>query len=248
MAGTGSGETVRLALVSDLHGNRTAVQALEADLKVRGADEIWCLGDLVGKGPSSDWTFDWAVANCSVIMGGNWDYGVGNREFSRDYFYHEQLGEKRLAILAGLPREKRLVLSGRKIRLIHGRPVMRHLLNIQDSREALSDMLLPDFDMLIYGDSHRQGVRTLGGQIVNVGSVGNALGVPMAQYAILEGEPGAVLAPLEVRMITLPYDNRAAADEALAQPGLPDPQAYVTEILTGVYAGGQRGQSANAKK
>ena len=237
---------MRLALVSDLHGNMTAVRALEADLARRGADETWCLGDLVGKGPSSDLTFDWAFANCAFILGGNWDYGIGRKEFPRDAFYHRQLGEARLARLASLPRERHLTIAGRRIRFIHGRPVMKRLLNIQDSREDLAELLEPAFDMLVYGDCHRQGLRTLGGQIMNIGSVGNALGVPMVQYAILEGEAGDKPGPLEVRMVTLPYDNGAAAKEALSQPGLPDPDAYVTEILTGVYAGGQRGRSPGA--
>ena len=52
-----------IALVADLHGNMTAVQALERDLVKRKADAVWCLGDLVGKGPSSDRTFDTTPTN-----------------------------------------------------------------------------------------------------------------------------------------------------------------------------------------
>lgn len=235
---------MRIALVSDLHGNYTAVKALEEDLFRREPDEVWCLGGLVGKGPSSEKTFDWAVRNCRVILGGNWDYGIGKREYPRDRFYHDQLGRDRLAYLCTLPAEKRLRMSGRNIRLIHGRPVMSRLLAIQDSRESLSALLEPDYDMLIYADCHRQGMRTIGGQIVNIGSVGNALGVPMVQYALLEGEPGDHLAPLEVRLVTLPYDNLAAAQEARDQPELPHMDAYISEILTGVYAGEMRKSAA----
>ncbi len=238
---------MRIALVSDLHGNYTAVKALEEDLLRRVPDEIWCLGDLVGKGPSSDLSFDWAVRNCRVILGGNWDYGIGKREYPRDRFYHDQLGKDRLAVLSALPVEMRLQLAGRNIRLIHGRPVMSRLLAIQDSRETLSALLEPDYDMLIYADCHRQGVRTIEGQIVNIGSVGNALGVPMVQYALLEGEPGNRPAPLEVRLITLPYDNQAATQEAREQPELPHMDAYISEILTGVYAGEMRKNAALTK-
>jgi len=237
---------VRIALVSDLHGNYTAVKALEEDLKKRTPDEIWCLGDLVGKGPSSDLSFDWALKNCQVILGGNWDYGIGRREFPRDGFYHQQLGKERLAVLSALPLEKHLMMSGRHIRLIHGRPVMNKLLYIQDSREAFDALLEPDYNMLIYADCHRQGMRTLGGQIVNIGSVGNALGVPMVQYALLEGVPGDQPAPLELRFITVPYNNRAAALEAEGQPDLPHADAYISEVLTGVYAGDMRKNTAYA--
>ncbi|HPY95371.1 MAG TPA: metallophosphoesterase family protein, partial [Clostridia bacterium] len=101
-----------IALIADLHGNLPAVRALEQDLAQRSPDALWCIGDLVGKGPSSDRTYDWALAHCDVILGGNWDYGVGNREYARDEFYRGQLGEERLSVLASLPRERHLMLSG----------------------------------------------------------------------------------------------------------------------------------------
>ncbi len=238
---------MKIALISDLHGNIPALMALEKDLMAQKPDQIWCLGDLVGKGPSSPQTFDWAVKHCNIILGGNWDYGVGGKEFLRDSFYWEQLGEQRLAVLKSLPREKTLHLSGRKIRLFHGRPVMERLLNIQDPKEALLPLLEPDFDMLIYADTHRQGARTLAGQVINIGSVGNSLGLPLVQYAILEGEKSETKGRLEVRFITLPYDNQKAADDALSHTGLPDAQAYVQEVLTGVYAGYLRVRSERAR-
>ena len=118
-----------IALVADLHGNMTAVQALERDLIKRKADAVWCLGDLVGKGPSSDRTFDWAVANCDLILRGNWDEGVGMKLFPNDAFYYDQLGKARLEKLCGFPLEHHARLSGRNIRLIHGRPIMKDLIN-----------------------------------------------------------------------------------------------------------------------
>ena len=47
-----------IALVGDLHGNLPAVEALDRDLRARGIEKIWCLGDMVGKGPSSAATMD----------------------------------------------------------------------------------------------------------------------------------------------------------------------------------------------
>ena len=72
---------MRIALVADLHGNRPATLTLEKELSRLQPDRIFCLGDIVGKGPSSDFTFDWAFANCDLILGGNWDYGVAARNF-----------------------------------------------------------------------------------------------------------------------------------------------------------------------
>ena len=108
---------MRIALVADLHGNWPAVQAMERDISRRGVDEIYCLGDLVGKGPSSDKTCDWAFENCSVILGGNWDLGVAQRAFPKDGFYWNQLGASRLEKLAALPLEHRFFFSGLRARL-----------------------------------------------------------------------------------------------------------------------------------
>lgn len=239
---------MKIALVADLHGNRPALSALSDYLQTLKPDEIWCLGDLVGKGPSSDLTFDWVVQHCQVILRGNWDEGIGRLLYERDAFYHKQLGPERLRKLASLPLEKHLVLSGRKIRLIHGRPVMGRLLNIQEPKESLLPLLEPDYNLLVYADCHRQGLRTLRGQVANIGSVGNALGSPMVQFAVLEGVPGAERAPLEIRFLTLPYDNQAAAEDARNAPGMPNAEAYIKEVLTGDYAGELRVMSKRTAK
>ena len=41
----------RIAIVSDIHGNMTAWEAVLSDIRSRGMERIFCLGDLVGKGP-----------------------------------------------------------------------------------------------------------------------------------------------------------------------------------------------------
>lgn len=227
---------MRLALVADLHGNMTAVEALERDLKARSVDRVWCLGDLVGKGPSSDRTFDWAMANCEVILRGNWDEGVGARQFKNDAFYYDQLGEARMKRLVGLPMEHHCQISGRRIRLLHGRPTMPELLYIQGSGEGLQALLAPGFDVVGYADTHRQGLRVLQGLVFNVGSVGNGMGINMVQYAIIEGEPGERPAPFDVCLITTPYDIEQAVLETQAQPALPNGDLFIQEIRTGVYA------------
>ena len=60
------------------------------------ADRVLCLGDIVGKGPSNDFTFDWAMEHCEIVLGGNWDFGVGRKQFSPDQYYWNQLGPSRM--------------------------------------------------------------------------------------------------------------------------------------------------------
>ena len=45
---------MRLAVISDIHGNRQAIEAVLDDVDRTGVDEIWCLGDIVGYGASPD--------------------------------------------------------------------------------------------------------------------------------------------------------------------------------------------------
>ena len=61
----------KIAMLGDLHGNLTATLAMEKALKDYHVDEIWFLGDAVGKGPQSRETCDWVRANCTRFVGGN---------------------------------------------------------------------------------------------------------------------------------------------------------------------------------
>ena len=135
---------MRIALIADLHGNLPATEAVDADIRRRGVDTIWCLGDLVGKGPSSVETFDWAMANCPVILRGNWDEGIALKQFAdNDQYYYAQLGEKRMRQLGELPLEHHAWLSGRHVRLLHGRPIMETLQSTWEPEEALDWLFRP---------------------------------------------------------------------------------------------------------
>lgn len=230
-----------IALVADLHGNLPAVEALDADLKARGIKKIWCLGDLVGKGPSSAETYDWAVENCELILMGNWDEGIGARRFPKDEFYYHQLGEKRMKGLLSFSLEYICMISGRKMRLFHGRPIMGGPYHVHTDKETLQPFFHPDIDILGYADVHRQGMRILDGNrtLFNTGSVGNGLGCAMVQYAILRGELGSMkYGPLDISMVTVPYDRKRAIQDTdkAEKAGLVNAEAFRREIMTGVYS------------
>ena len=65
----------KIILLADLHGNMPATLAMEKEINRIEPDEIWFLGDAVGKGPESDQTCDWVRTHCQHFIGGNWDYG-----------------------------------------------------------------------------------------------------------------------------------------------------------------------------
>jgi diadenosine tetraphosphatase ApaH/serine/threonine PP2A family protein phosphatase len=66
---------VKRALISDIHSNLEALEAVLADIAEQGASEIYCLGDLVGYGPNPREVID-QVMNCRVCLLGNHDQGA----------------------------------------------------------------------------------------------------------------------------------------------------------------------------
>jgi diadenosine tetraphosphatase ApaH/serine/threonine PP2A family protein phosphatase len=67
---------VRVAIASDIHGNRHAFESVIAAAESAGAEELWCLGDIVGYGGSPDECVSLADAHCAVCLAGNHDLAV----------------------------------------------------------------------------------------------------------------------------------------------------------------------------
>jgi len=67
---------MRIAIATDVHGNRPAFSAVLAAADEARVDEIWCLGDLVGYGAEPDACVELAERHCSVCLAGNHDLGV----------------------------------------------------------------------------------------------------------------------------------------------------------------------------
>lgn len=78
---------MRVAVVSDIHGNRHAFEAVLADVAATSVDELWCLGDLVGYGAEPDACVELAREHAAICLAGNHDLAVTGAlsldEFSR---------------------------------------------------------------------------------------------------------------------------------------------------------------------
>jgi predicted phosphodiesterase len=78
---------MRVAIATDIHGNRHAFEAVIDAAERDGAEELWCLGDLVGYGGDPDVSVELARRHCSVCLAGNHDLAVVDvlslEEFSR---------------------------------------------------------------------------------------------------------------------------------------------------------------------
>ncbi|MGO4495918.1 metallophosphoesterase [Paenibacillus sp. 2RAB27] len=110
----------KIAIISDIHGNLPALEAVLHDIECRGLTRIICLGDLVGKGPSSAEVVDLIKLTCEAVVQGNWDLGITMpQELPAGMWQQQSLGEERLAYLKQLPFSIDVMLSGKHIRLFH---------------------------------------------------------------------------------------------------------------------------------
>src|SRR6476619_37090 len=78
---------MQVAIVSDIHGNRHALQAVLEDIAAGPAVEVWCLGDVVGYGADPNDCCELVREHCAVVLSGNHDLAVTGElpldEFSR---------------------------------------------------------------------------------------------------------------------------------------------------------------------
>lgn len=66
----------KLAIISDIHANLEAMNAVLEDIKTREVDAIYCLGDVIGYGPNPIECLDLAFKHCKIIILGNHEEGV----------------------------------------------------------------------------------------------------------------------------------------------------------------------------
>jgi predicted phosphodiesterase len=76
---------MRVAVVSDIHANLHALDAVLAEIDATRVDELWCLGDTVGYGPRPNECCAEVERRAAVCLAGNHDLVVGNRLDTADF-------------------------------------------------------------------------------------------------------------------------------------------------------------------
>ena len=199
-----------LALVSDIHGNDTALAAVVAELERLGIDDVVCLGDVVQGGGEPREVLDRLTAlGWPVVLGNADDFLLEVPVDSPEPISEAQLERRSWTLTQLEPRHLEQIRSfaptleieldgGLTLRAFHGSP------------HSYDDVLLPDtpdaqaeqgwggsgVDLLAGGHTHLQWTRTVDGALyVNPGSVGLAYDrfdddrqpVTVAEYAIVTG-------------------------------------------------------------
>jgi predicted phosphodiesterase len=197
--------SMRIAIVTDIHGNRTAFEAVLADLREVSPDLVFHGGDLSDSGSSPTHIID-------RIRDLKWPGVVGNTdellfrpesltEFARSApqlaalwavveemaaFTRDALGPDRLAWLGNLPRSQ----VHAPIALVHAVPesAWRSPDHTATDR-ALESVYFPlGQPVVVYGHTHRSYIRTVGSMtVVNAGSISVSYdGDPRASYVLLD--------------------------------------------------------------
>lgn len=89
------------AIISDIHGNLEALEKVLADIKSKGADEIICLGDLIGYGPDPASCVDFA-REWKIVLRGNHDEAVVNEAYGFNPVAREAIEWTRSQLRPGL--------------------------------------------------------------------------------------------------------------------------------------------------
>lgn len=212
----------RLAVISDVHANLPALEAVLADIEGQSVDRVLCAGDLVGQGPHPNQVV-------SRIRRAEIPSILGNQEVEvRELADRAAPDPKRHMLwtiatlkrgnreyLLELPAERQIEFEGRAVLIVHGSPrgtfdTMYPSLTSETLR-AWFPAPRPRPDVLVGGHTHVPFVRTVGGTlVVNAGTVGRPLdGDPRASWALLEigaGRPRA-----RIRRVAYPVEETVRA-------------------------------------
>ncbi len=63
----------KIAVISDIHGNLEAVEAVFADIRAREVDAVYCLGDMIGFGPNPLECLEYTLEHCDIVLGGDFE-------------------------------------------------------------------------------------------------------------------------------------------------------------------------------
>lgn len=226
---------MRVALLSDIHANLLALEAVLEDLPA--IDGLWVLGDTVGYGPDPAGVLALLRDRAAVLVAGNHDLAVATGQGLEAFnpvaavaarLHREWLSDEERAFLAALPR----IARPDGVTLVHGSlrdPVWEY---VWDTRTAYASLELAETDVSCNGHTHVPAVFALAGDrvtstlgrglvalegrvLVNPGSVGQPRDRdPRAAWAVLDTEARTV------EFMRTDYDV-AATRRAITARGLP---------------------------
>jgi predicted phosphodiesterase len=242
----------RIIVLSDVHGNAVALEAVRKAIRSEKPDLVAIAGDHVLNGPDPAGAIDLLremESAGAAIVSGNTDIAVADFDYAAAFpwmndgvpeifqaateWAHDELGDERISWLRRLPSERRLRADdGTMILICHASPGSqtagfdREL----DANVVIERASRTDARVIVCGHTHLPEVRDLGWKlIVNDGSAGYVFdGDPTASWArldIADGETAAEIHRTE-------FDVLAVAN-AISERGLPGDVYRAATVRTG---------------
>lgn len=248
----------KIALLSDVHGNATALEAVLANAESQGVTDYWFLGDLLMPGTGRRNILDRLdQLPISLQVRGNWEDSLwralhGKLDLSRPshlyltrlcHFILEEIRPEEIDRMQDLPLQVLTEVEGLKIAVSH------HLPDKNWGRELIHIGEQADFDRLfegneaaiaIYGHIHQQFLRygTKGQLVINPGSIGQPFFLDAtlrqdlrAQYAIIEIDETGLK---DVDLCRVAYDVEQELEIA-RELQLPYYEIYEESIVNGIH-------------
>lgn len=239
-------------MLSDVHGNALALEAVRKALKKEKPDVVLIAGDLVMNGPEPVGTID-AIREMegtgAIVVQGNTDVAVADADYAAAFplmlesgvpdalraaaeWAHDALEDEHLAWLRRLPAERRIRIGDDLVLVTHASPgsQTQGFDRDLDPATVVERMSRTDARVICCGHTHIPEVREFGWKvIVNDGSAGYAFdGDPTASWALVTLDGEEVTA--EIRRTE--YDVLATAN-AISARGLPGDVYRAATVRTG---------------
>jgi putative phosphoesterase len=241
---------MKIAFISDIHGNLTALKAVLTDMALQKPDQVICLGDILTMGPQPiEVLAELRKLNC-IFIKGNHDAAVLNPELAEQYQITSYLTPDLLWCKEKLTKEDVEFLESFRpsyefkfpndisVLCFHGSPRSNtDLIQAITPAEKLDEFFAEqNATVFIGGHSHIQMHRRHGNKLIlNSGSVGNAFKfaytpgivpslLPWAEYAIISQNGDSL--DIDMRRV---YFNTDELLEIIKQSGLPGSQWWLKQ-------------------
>ena len=248
----------KIAVLSDIHGNTTALEAVLTDAQKAEVDEYWLLGDILMPGTGrKDILQSLDTLPITLRVLGNWEESLwrachrqldesrpSHRYLLRQCQYiMEELSSEEIEALQNYPLQVHRQFGDLKLGISHHLPDKnwgRELIHLGKQEDFDRLVTNPDCDIAIYGHIHQQFLRYgSGGQLIlNPGSIGQPFFLSehlrkdlRAQYMILEFDEKG-LKDIDFRRVD--YDIEAELQLA-KNLNLPYYQVYYESLVNGIH-------------
>ncbi|MBM7570446.1 YfcE family phosphodiesterase [Aquibacillus albus] len=206
---------MKIAFISDIHGNANALEAVLEDINKKKVDKILVLGDIAYRGPEPKRSIEMVQQLHTTVIKGNADEwvvrGVKEGEVpdhalelmnqERDWII-SRISDTDIDYLENLPTELTFEEQGVTFHAFHATPTSLFdvvLPNADDNELESKLMAEKAAHIYLYGHIHKSYIRNVNGKtVVNLGSVGLPFdGITKASYAIVNINDGHVSTSIE---------------------------------------------------